>query len=101
MKRFEMKELVEAYIYSKKGGQALHVHNINYGHRMFERYPIIGHLFDQDKSRLIATAHKLGVRVIKVDREGQLGQHINLCGKPFERACKLAAEEFEEEVLDE
>ena len=88
MKRFEMKQIFEAKEYSKQGGQALHVHNINSGHRLFKRYPVIGHLFDADKTRLIATARRLGVRVIKVEREGEEGQHIDLCGKPFEGACQ-------------
>jgi len=44
------------------------------------------HLFDQDKERLIATAKWLGVRVIKVEREGKSLQHIDLCGKPLQRA---------------
>lgn len=93
MKRFEMKQIFEAKEYSKQGGQALHVHNINSGHRLFKRYPVIGHLFDADKTRLIATARRLGVRVIKVEREGEEGQHIDLCGKPFERACHEAVEQ--------
>src|SRR3990172_9962110 len=92
MKRFEMKQIFEAKAYSKQGGQALHIHNMNIGHPMFKRYPVIAHLFDADKTRLIATAKRLGVRVIKIGREGEDGQHIDLCGKPFERACKEAVE---------
>src|SRR5688572_17704211 len=92
MKRFEMMQQREAVSHSLRGGQALHVHTFNAGHPLFKRYPVIAHLFDQDKSRLIATARKLGVRVIKVEYEGESAQHIDLCGKPFERACNIAAE---------
>lgn len=90
MKLFEMRDIVAAKDYSMQGGQALHIHTINTGHPLFKRYPVIGHLFDQDKDRLIATARKLGVRVIKIDREGEPGQHIDLCGKPYDRAYETA-----------
>jgi hypothetical protein len=93
MKLFEMREIREAQEYALQGNQALHVHTINQGHRMFKRYPVIGHLFDQDKERLVQTAKQLGVRVIKIGREGERGQHIDLCGKPFEKACELCRTE--------
>lgn len=92
MVSFEMKEIRKAIDYSLHGGQALHIHNMNVGHPLFKRYPKIAHLFDMNKNRLIATARRLGVRVIKVEREGADGQHIDLCGKPFERACQEAIE---------
>ena len=92
MKLFEMKQIREAITHSKYGGQALHVHTLNVGHRLFRRYPVIGHLFDMDKKRLQRTAVKLGVRVIKIEYEGTEKQHIDLCGKPFERARKEAIE---------
>jgi hypothetical protein len=91
MKQFEQDEIKEAKEYSLSGGQALHCHTINIGHPLFERYPVIAHLFDQDKDRLIETAYKLGVNVIKVEHEGEPGQHIDLCGRPFERAKQMAA----------
>ena len=59
MKLFEMKQIHEAITHSKYGGQALHVHTLNVGHRLFRRYPVIGHLFDMDKKRLQRTAVKL------------------------------------------
>ena len=90
MKQFTAKEIFEAYEESKAGGQALHVQSINTtGHRLFARYPESAHLFDMDKERLIATVKKLGVRVIKVEREGTFRQHIDLCGKPLEKAKSL------------
>lgn len=93
MKRFEMQQIYAAYEYAEQGGQALHIHNITQGHPLFRRYKQIAHLIDMDKDRLIATARRLGVRVIKVGREGRQGQHIDLCGKPFEKACKEAVEQ--------
>jgi hypothetical protein len=92
MKRFEMREIRAAQAFAEGGGQALHIHTLTTGHRLFKRYPVIAHLFDKDKERLIATARRLGVRVIKVEREGVYGQHIDLCGKPFDRACGEAVE---------
>jgi hypothetical protein len=91
MKSFEMKDIQNAKDYALQGWQALHVHTLNSGHPLFRRYPEIGHLFDMNKARLIATAKELGVRVIKVEREGQTGQHIDLCGKPFEKAVIRAS----------
>lgn len=99
MKIFETRELQEAVLFSMKGGQAIHLHSFNAGHPMFKRYPVIAHLFDRDKIRLIATARRLGVRVIKVEREGEQAQHIDLCGKPFDRACKEAAEQHAHRTL--
>lgn len=94
MKLFPMRELAAAREHAMKGGQALHIHNVNaFGHRLFRRYPEIAHLFDQNKERLVRTAKQLGVRVIKIDKENTSSQHIDLCGKPFERAkedCKRA-----------
>lgn len=86
MKLFTQEQLYEAREFAGQGGQALHCHTFNVGHPLFARYPEIAHLFDQDKERLIKTARALGVRVIKVEHEGEANQHIDLCGKPFERA---------------
>lgn len=87
---FQMKEIVAALACSGAGGQSLHLHMFSAGHPLFRRYPVIAHLFDQNKERLIATAKKLGVRVIKVEHEGTIKQHIDLCGKPLERAKLMA-----------
>jgi hypothetical protein len=59
----------------------------------------IGHLFDQSKERLISTARKLGVRVIRVERDGQRGQHIDLCGKPLARAVELCPNTYDQAIL--
>lgn len=90
LKRFEMREQRAAIACSQSGGQALHIHTLTQGHKLFKKYSQIAHLFDMDKDRLLATARRLGVRKIKIGREGELGQHIDLCGKPFERACAEA-----------
>lgn len=48
-------------------------------------------LYDNDTPRLVATARRLGVRVIKVDRAGESGaQHIDLCGGPMRKALAEA-----------
>lgn len=90
MKKFEMRDVVAAQDYAMDGGTALHVHTLTAGHPLFKRYAVIGHLIDQDKRRLVHLASRLGVRVVKVEREGRRGQHVDLCGKPFERACEMA-----------
>lgn len=86
MKRFELRELSQAYAWSMGGGQALHVHTLTMGHRFFSRYSVIAHLFDQDKDRLATTARSLGVRSVVIEHEGTRKQHVDLCGKPLERA---------------
>jgi hypothetical protein len=90
MRLFEMAQLKEAIKFAEEGGQALHLHTFNSGHFLFRRYPVISHLFDMDKDRLVETARSLGVNVIKIEREGERGQHIDLCAGPLERAKKLA-----------
>jgi hypothetical protein len=52
----------------------------------FKGRATIAHLFDQDLTRLVKTARRLGVRVIRVERSGTPKQHIDLCGKPLELA---------------
>ena len=48
-------------------------------------------LYDNDTDRLMATARRLGVRVIHVDRRGEPGaQHIDLVGQPMRRAIREA-----------
>lgn len=110
MKAFTLKELRLAYTEAASGGQALHLMpgSFAYGRRdtpsCFKGRDQIAHLFDQDRDRLIATARRFGVRVIKVEWPGSYRQHIDLCGVPLERALKecspmVAGEEPEELTL--
>jgi len=90
-KYFEVRRIRQARKHADAGGQALLVPGCDchwpnapkcfQGHRY-------GYLFDRDIQRLKLTASTLGVRVIKVDKPGQPGQHVNLCGKPLQRAIK-------------
>ena len=90
MKLFEERRLMEAYAHAREGGQALHLFsdpNIYPGcPSCFKRSRQAAHLFDYNIDRLIKTARRLGVRVIKIGRKGKRGQHIDLCGKPLQRA---------------
>lgn len=97
MKLFEDRG-VSAVKYALEGGQALHVFPAikELKHRApspFKRTGEWAHLFDQDKERLVKTAKKLGVRVIKVDREGTPMQHIDLCGGPLRKAKALCTDD--------
>ena len=50
-------------------------------------------LYDQDELRLIATARRLGVRVIKVDRRADAtSQHIDLVGGPMRKVLAEAVQ---------
>lgn len=96
MKLFLQNELIEAYEHAKGGGQALHMMSGRFAYlrndtpACFKGRRELAHLFDRDPKRLIATARKFGVRVIKIEREGDpMRQHIDLCGKPLERAIEF------------
>lgn len=90
MKRLD--NVREAQEHALQGGQALHIYRAldMPAPAVFKRNKVWAHLFDQDRERLIKTARKLGVRVIVVHHEGRRGQHIDLCGKPLERAKEHA-----------
>lgn len=74
------------------GGIAIHTMDESFAHlrkdtpSCFKGRGDIAHMFDQNKARLTTNAKKLGVRVIKIEREGQEGQHIDLCGSPLNKA---------------
>lgn len=89
MRLFTTKQLRAAIQYAKEGGQALHVHPFTSGHRLFARYNEAGHLFDQNFDRLVLTAKRLGIRVIKVERIGTDKQHIDICATPLALAKRL------------
>ena len=96
MKEFEEMKIREARVYAESGGQALHL----FSHpgiypgapQCFKRVDIAAHLFDQDVERLKETVRKLGVRVIVVSCSGTMNQHVDLCGKPLEKARKMCDE---------
>ncbi len=92
MKLFARRELRSALAHAAAGGQALLVHAwggpSRYG--CFNGASVIGKLLDQDRARLVATARRLGVRRIVVDRPGQRGQHVDLVGGPLAKAKQEA-----------
>lgn len=106
MKHFTIMQIEEAYAYAKKGGQALHTHNIIVNEDMAPRCFVnairrgedIAHLFDSDKGRLVRTAKRLGVRVIFIDNEDTPHQHIDLCGKPLQKALEMCKNQQSNEI---
>lgn len=97
MKAFACLEIDEALAFAAAGGQALHLHRIIPDRRRAPRCFVaavdrgedIAHLFDLDRDRLVATARRLGVRVLVIDREGTDRQHIDLCGGPLRKAMAM------------
>jgi hypothetical protein len=97
MRAFGTMDLREAEAFAAAGGQALHLHNIivdrSRAPKCFVRDVDAGrpiaHLFDADVERLKRTARGLGVKVIVVERTGQPGQHIDLCGGPLAKAMAM------------
>ena len=96
LRRFGRREIREARAYAAAGGQALHVWTPSEGERAafsarglaapFRRARVWAHLLDQDRERLVATARRLGVRVVRVGRPGTPHQHVDLCAGPLDRA---------------
>lgn len=104
MKIFQHRELLEAYKYVAEGGQALHLWTKEaikiwkqgapeHIPSCFQKTKRWAHLMDLDKERLVETAKRLGVKVIKVAQKGRRSQHIDLCGKPLDKAIKEIVEE--------
>jgi hypothetical protein len=92
MRVFEYREVKEAIAYALEGGQALHRVR-NPPESLRARAPLVfrqakewAHLIDHDLARLKKTARRLGIRKICVDRVGQRGQHVDLCGEPLRKA---------------
>jgi len=96
---FRLRELRAAYAHAAAGGQALHIMPTSFAYRradtpscfkrddvIFEGSCIIAHLIDHDHQRLVATARRLGVRKIRVEKLGVSGQHIDLCSGPLRKA---------------
>lgn len=106
---FAQRAIRDAYAHAAQGGQALHLMDGRFAYlrddtpACFKGRRELAHLFDQDRVRLERFARRLGVRVIKVERAGTYQQHIDLCGKPLERAKELARQiewESEHGLLD-
>ena len=97
MKLFRERQLLDAYEHARLGGQALHIFSDPGIYpdcpNCFKKGREAAHLIDYDLRRLIKTAKGLGVRIIKIGRKGQRGQHIDLCGKPLQRAKDLALQD--------
>lgn len=90
-------EIYAAQAYAAEGKQALHVFRPQAYIRpdspdCFRRAKLAAHLFDQNIGRLRTTAEWLGVRRVKVEKEGKPGQHVDLCGKPLRKAIEYCAE---------
>ena len=83
MKRFKNRDVKKALAYVAAGGQALHG---SLAHMFGVREMEWAHLMDNDLDRLIATAKRLGVRRVVVERMNERGQHIDLCGRPLKLA---------------
>jgi hypothetical protein len=102
MKRFEQRDILRAYAHAAAGGQALHVCEsrpfvTDSAPGCFRRSAQFAHLIDLDEKRLRDTARRLGVRVIRIERRGERAQHVDLCGKPLERALAQAEQDTAEE----
>lgn len=100
MREFKMREIKETIAYAEAGGQPLHLMDHSGGRYpnapgCFRSLPLSMSIRWANSGVLVATARAFGVRAIKVSREGQEGQHIDLCGKPLEKAKERARKEEE------
>lgn len=94
MKLFQQKEIREAFEYAKNGGQALHLFTVR---QEYNKRPSVqrlfahagknwAHLIDHDEKRLRETVKQLGVNRVFIHGKGTEKQHVDLCGKPLEKA---------------
>ena len=83
MRRFKNRDVKKALAYVASGMQALHGSVMRVSGKRRVQW---AHLMDNDLDRLIATAKRLGVRRVVVERMNERGQHIDLCGGPLKRA---------------
>jgi hypothetical protein len=106
VKLFSTFEVEEAVAHAADGGQSLHLHQIIVDRAKapgcfvsaVNRGEPIAHLFYLDRDRLIATAKRLGVKVIFVDRDRTASQHIDLCAGPLRKAYTLLEAGQEEKL---
>ena len=78
---------------AKNGEQALFTHwwiGTRDAPPCFRGRKFIGKLYDQNAARLEQTARGLGVRVIMIHHKGLPQQHVDLVGKPLEKAIERA-----------
>lgn len=98
MKLYQAQKIKEAILNANRGGQSLHIYKalpnlFPKAPRVFKQASIWGHLFDQNKERLIETAVALGVNRIFIHSENTENQHIDLCGRPLRKAIENTIEE--------
>ena len=89
VKRFTARQVFLAAQHAKDGGQALHVWTgraVKTRPACFREGEPWAHLLDLDLARLVHTAQRLGVRKVVVHGKGTWKQHVDLCGKPLQRA---------------
>ncbi len=96
MRLFKTMQVREAMDYGDNGGQALHIWTPTPFEKKMRGVPLCfkqsdkwAHLIDMDSARLEKTAKSFGVLRIKISRIGRRGQHIDLCGKPLEKAMEM------------
>ena len=101
-----LKAVREAMDYAEEGGQALHVwpqpkNGWPNAPKVFRDSKLWAHLIDRDRDRLVKTAKELGVNVIRVEREGERGQHIDLCAGPLKKALRRCGVSSDDPILVE
>lgn len=97
MKLFTERQLMEAYEHARLGGQALHIFSDPSIYpdcpNCFKKSREAAHLFDYDIRRLIKTAKKLGVHVIRIGRRNSAASILicvaSPCSEPKNRPCRI------------
>lgn len=89
---------IHAINHARDGGQALHIFKAIEAWKQkapacFRATDTWAHLFDQDTERLRATGMALGLAKPYIHREGTIGQHIDLCGKPLALAIDICRQQ--------
>ena len=101
MKIARFHNILEAIEHSESGGVALHVWKPprQNGESTWPGYDIPGcfkkseswgHLLCCSLGQLEKTAKRLGISRVVVSKLGKRGQHVDLCGRPLEKAIEKA-----------
>lgn len=85
MTLFPHNELRNAFLFAESGNQALLIA------KRVRGKPQLARLIDHDTDRLYATARRLGLRYVHIERGGLIGQHVVFEGRPLDRAMSECA----------
>ena len=100
MKLFTPKQQSEAIAYSARGKQAIYVKSVSFGGsaRQSESMAVVAYLLDQNRERLLQTAHQLGIIAAEIRNQNRPTQNILLTRKALDKACARAKKDAKKDA---